>query len=387
MKGLNIDRLIAVGTIAVLTAVTLLSLKSRFINQRLIALAKQFRLHHLLALAAAVGMLMHTAMAFWRDWPDSISLYFTLSDLPTVAGWLALALFAIVIVSSWLPRLAWRHWYLLHLLSLPAFAAAALHSLSYARTRQADFALLIALFALLTLGIVRALSDRFSSAHSAKFTVQKNLPVAEGISELHLASLTGQKPAQFPAGSIVYLRFEGTGFSRQWHPFSVASCRFESDLRLIIKGIGADTAKMGELHKADLVLIRGPFREFTPDFSREQIWVAGGIGIAPFAGYAACLAHFSTSRVTVFHWYERSAQQVKIQHYAGHITSTLVQIDQLTPPHAAPDLKRLMEFAPGKDSAQFIVCGPPAFMRLVRRSLRRTGIDSTQIETEEFLPW
>ena len=381
------DRTIALAVVTTLTAVTLLALKSRFINQRLIALAKQFRLHHLLALAAAVGMLIHTAMAFWRDWPDSLSLYLTLSDLPTVVGWLALALFAIVIVSSWLPRLAWKHWYLLHLLSLPAFVAAALHSLSYARTRPADFALLIALFTLLTLSIVRALSDRFSQAHSAKFTVQKNLPVAEGISELHLAALSELEPESFPAGSIVYLRFVGHGFSRQWHPFSVASCRFENDLRLLVKGLGADTAKMGELHKADVVLVRGPFREFTPDFSREQIWIAGGIGIAPFAGYAACLAHFATSRVTVFHWYERSAQQIKIQHYAGHITSTLLQIDQLAPPHTEPDLTRLIELARGKDRAQFIVCGPPAFMRLVRRSLRRTGIDSAQIETEEFLPW
>ena len=384
---MNIDRTIALAVVTTLTAVTLLALKSRFLNQRLIALAKQFRLHHLLALAAAAGMLIHTAMAFWRDWPDSLSLYFTLSDLPTVAGWLALILFMIVIVSSWLPRIAWKHWYLLHLLSLPAFVATARHSLIYARTRPADFVLLIALFTLLTLGIVRALSDRFSPAHSAKFTVQKNLPVAEGISELHLAAVSGQKPESFPAGSIVYLRFVGRGFSRQWHPFSVASCRFENDLRLLVKGLGTDTAKMGELHMADLVLIRGPFREFIPDFSREQIWIAGGIGIAPFAGYAACLSHFSASRVTVFHWYERSAQQIKIQHYAGHITSTLLQIDQLVPPHTEPDLTRLIELARGKDRAQFIVCGPPAFMRLVRRSLRRTGIDSAQIETEEFLPW
>lgn len=387
MPNLNFDRTLAISVVAVLTAVTLFALKSRFINQRLLALAKQFRLHHLLALCAGAGMLLHTALAFWRDWPDSPSLYFTLSDLPTAAGWIALLLFAVVIVSSWLPRLPWRHWYLLHLLSLPAFVAVALHALSYARTRPADFALLIALFMLLTASIVRALIDRFSPAHSSRFSVQKNLPVAEGVFELHLASLAGQKPAQFPAGSIVYLRFQGARFSRQWHPFSVASCRFENDLRLIIKGLGADTAKMNELHRADLVLIRGPFREFTPDFSREQIWIAGGIGIAPFAGYAACLAHFPTSRVTVFHWYERSAQQLKIQHYAGHITSTLVQFDQLAAPHAAPDLTRLIEFAHVKKNAQFIVCGPPAFMRLVRRSLRRAGIDGRNIETEEFLPW
>ena len=45
INTVNLDRLFAIMVVATLTAVTLLSLKSRFLNQRLIALAKQFRLH------------------------------------------------------------------------------------------------------------------------------------------------------------------------------------------------------------------------------------------------------------------------------------------------------------------------------------------------------
>lgn len=384
---MTLDRLIAAGVIATLTTVTLLALKSRLINQRLIALAKQFRLHHLLALLAGAGMLVHTATAFWHDWPDSPSLYFTLSDLPTVAGWLALLLFAIVIASSWMPRLAWKHWYLLHLLSLPAFVAVALHALSYARTRPVDFALLISLFAILTLSVLRALFDRLSAAHASRFRVQKNLPVASGISELHLAPVGAQKNVQHPAGSIVYLRFEGPGFSRQWHPFSVASCRYENDLRLLIKGLGADTTKIGDLHKADAVLIRGPFREFTPDFSRHQIWIAGGIGIAPFAGYAACLAHYAHGRVSVFHFIEHAEQKLSLKAYAGNLPAAFTETSVLTPAHSMPDLTAVLSAAAKDKDAQFIVCGPPRFMRYIRLTLRHARVDASNIETEEFLPW
>ena len=263
----------------------------------------------------------------------------------------------------------------------------ALHALAYARGRPTDLAILICLFAVLTLSIGYALIDRFSAAHSFRCTVVQNRPVAEGVCELHLTSAAGGKAPQFAAGSIVYLRFDGPGFSRQWHPFSVASCRYESDLRLIIKGLGADTAKIADLRNADSVLIRGPFREFTPDFSREQIWIAGGIGIAPFAGYAACLGHLPAARVTVFHWYEHKAQQLDLQAYASRIEGNLAQIHALTSPHTPPDLTRLIDYARGKNEAQFIVCGPPVFMRFVRRSLKRAGIDGRNIETEEFLPW
>lgn len=384
---MTLDRIIAMTVVGTLTAVTLLALKSRLINQRLIALAKQFRLHHLLALLAGAGMLVHTATAFWRDWPDSPSLYFTLSDLPTVAGWLALLLFAIVITSSWMQRLAWKHWYLLHLLSLPAFIAVALHTLSYARTRPTDFAILIAFFTLLTLSVLRALFDRLSGAHASRFRVQKNLPVAAGISELHLAPMGAQKNVQYPAGSIVYLRFEGPGFSRQWHPFSVASCRYENDLRLLIKGLGADTTKIGDLHRADLILIRGPFREFTPDFSRQQVWIAGGIGIAPFAGYAACLAHYTHGRVSLFHFIEHEEQKLSLKAYAGKMPAEFTETSVLTPPHTLPDLSAVLSAAAKDKDAQFIVCGPPRFMRYIRRALKHAGVDAPNIETEEFLPW
>lgn len=384
---MSFDRLLAIGVVATLTTVALLSLKSRFLNQHFLALAKQFRLHHLLALVAGAGMLVHTGLAFWRDWPDSLTIYFTLTDLPTSAGWVALLCFAVVVASSWLPRLSWKRWYLLHLLSLPAFIMLGIHALSYAGTRPIDSAILIALFALLGLILVRALFDRLSPANSFTFRVVEIRTVAGGIFELHLESGKAKKPAGFPAGSIVYLRFSGPGFSRQWHPFSVASCRYENDLRLLIKGIGADTAHLDDLRAADAVLLRGPFREFTPDFSREQVWIAGGIGIAPFAGYAACLAHYQHSRVTLFHFFEREEQKLALRTYAGNIPAGITEVTEKTPPHQQPDLTHLVEYVHGRNTAQFIVCGPPAFMRFIRRALRHAGIDGTNIETEEFLPW
>lgn len=384
---MTLDRVIAVTTVTALTAVTLLALKSRFINRRLVALARQFRLHHFMALIAGAGMLIHTVLAFWRDWPDSLTIYFTPTDFPTLAGWTALFCFAIVISSSWIGRLSWKRWYLLHLLSLPGFIMLGSHALIYARTRPVDSAILIVFFVLLVAALVRALIDRFSSANSREFRVVENRAVAEGIFELHLESQAGRNSAEFPAGSIVYLRFVGPRFSRQWHPFSVASCRHEADLRLLIKGLGADTVHLPDLREADMVLIRGPFREFTPDFAREQIWIAGGIGIAPFAGYAACLAHYQHGRVQLFHFFEREEQKLSLTTYAGKMPIGFSEIIAKTPPHTRPDLTSVLSAAKAALNAQFIVCGPPLFMRYVRRTLRHAGIDAANIETEEFLPW
>lgn len=384
---MTFDRLLAVSIIATLTGVTLLALKSRFLNQRLMALAKQFRLHHLLALLAGVGMLVHVALAFWRDWPDSLGLYLKLNDLPTLCGWAALLLFLIVIASSWIGHLKWKHWYLLHLMAIPAFVLTALHALLLARGRLFDSVILILLFATILLVLLRALYDRLSRGHATQLSLKSLNRVAEDIYELHLEAINSPVKKLYPAGSIVYLRFLTEGFSRAWHPFSVASCRYESDVRLLIKGLGHDTAHLNTLKAGASLLVRGPYREFTPDFSRQQIWIAGGIGIAPFAGYAACLLHFPHGRVALFHFFEREDQRLSLNVYAAGLPAGFSEIGVPTPPHTLPDLKEILAAARKSPNAQFIICGPPKFMRYIRLGLKHAGIDGANIETEEFLPW
>lgn len=382
------DRLIALVTVLSLMVVTLLALKSRFLNRRLLALAQQFRLHHLLALFAGAGMLIHVALAFYRDWPESLGLYLTLTDWVILCGWGALLCFAIVIATSWLSRLKWKHWYLLHLMTIPAFVLTALHALVLARTRRFDMAILIFLFAAIMLILLRAFYDRLTGAHAEKFYLKSLNRVAEGVYEMHLETVTLNKTKQvYPAGTIVYVRFLSAGFSRAWHPFSVASCRYESDMRLLIKGLGHDTAHLDDLAANAHVLIRGPYREFTPDFSRPQIWIAGGIGIAPFAGYAACLAHYPHGRVTLFHFFEREEQKLPLKPYAGAPPNGFAEVPLLTQPRTLPDLHAVIAAAAENPKAQFIVCGPPRFMRYIRHALNRAGVDGANIETEEFLPW
>lgn len=382
-----LDRLIAISVIALLATVALLSFKSRFLNRRVLALAQQFRLHHLIALFAAAGMIIHVALAFYRDWPDSLVLYVARTDWLTLCGWGALLLFGVVVVSSWLGTLTWKHWYLLHLLGLPAFALAALHALILAGRRRVDSAIVIFLFGLIAIAVLRAIFDRLSGAPAEKFSLKSLERAAEGISELHLERSSAERKTLYPAGSIVYLRFLSPGFSRAWHPFSVASCRYESDVRLLIKGLGQDTAHLSDLAANATLLVRGPYREFTPDFSRQQIWIAGGIGIAPFAGYAACLQFYPHGRVALFHFFEREEQKLSLKAYAKAIPAGFTEIRLITPARGLPDLAPILAAAKENPGAQFIICGPPRFMRMVRRALKRSGVDGSNIETEEFLPW
>lgn len=87
-------------------------------NRSLFPLARQFRLHHLLSIGVLVLIIAHVVASFWRDWPESASMYLNTTDLATLAGWAGAGLLATVIASSWISWLSWKGWYLVHLLAL-----------------------------------------------------------------------------------------------------------------------------------------------------------------------------------------------------------------------------------------------------------------------------
>jgi ferredoxin-NADP reductase len=47
----------------------------------------------------------------------------------------------------------------------------------------------------------------------------------------------------------------------------------------------------------------------------------------------------------------------------------------------------LNTLAEGLDNPAFLICGPPAFMKGARKFLKKQGVSSSNIHTEEFSPW
>ncbi|MFZ5628992.1 MAG: ferric reductase-like transmembrane domain-containing protein [Spirochaetota bacterium] len=378
------ERILALSIFVLLAAVILLAVKGRFMNRHLFTLARQFRLHHLVSLGALVLVLVHVALVFWRDWPDSAGMYLSSTDVPTLAGWAGAGLLATVVASSWISALSWKRWYLVHMLSLPALALSGYHGLSYASGRPADTAALIALFTIIVILLVRIFADRLGRYHSSRYEIIANQHITSRIFELHLVATAPAKTA-LPAGSIVYLRFDSPGFSRAWHPFSVASSTRDSDLRLMIKALGHDTGQLHKLTAGDHVYIRGPFREFRADFSRPQVWIAGGIGIAPFIGYVSGLEGKSAQRIELFHYTEQPEEALDLSQYLPQAaTRPVIHADSHS---GLPDLTALLALARELPQAVYTICGPPAFMHYVRKALTNAGTDTANIRTEEFQPW
>jgi len=92
---------------------------------------------------------------------------------------------------------------------------------------------------------------------------------------------------RFTPGQFCFFSFRGKGMSREAHPFTLCSAEEEKRLSIMVKSLGDYTQNLYKtLQAGDLAYLEGPYGRF--DYKKggpEQIWIAGGVGIAPFISW------------------------------------------------------------------------------------------------------
>ena len=105
--------------------------------------------------------------------------------------------------------------------------------------------------------------------------------------DVTLLTVRPEKPLSVRPGEFAFLATDG----EEKHPFSVASVRPDGTLLFAVKALGDYTSNtVPTIAAGDVVSVEGPWGAFTPAFleadgkdgSHHEVWVAGGVGIAPF---------------------------------------------------------------------------------------------------------
>lgn len=105
--------------------------------------------------------------------------------------------------------------------------------------------------------------------------------------DVTLLTVRPEKPLSVRPGEFAFLATKG----EEKHPFSVASVSPDGTLLFAVKALGDFTKNtVPAIAPGDEVTVEGPWGAFTPAFleadgkdgSHHEVWVAGGVGIAPF---------------------------------------------------------------------------------------------------------
>jgi len=196
-----------------------------------------------------------------------------------------------------------------------------------------------------------------------------------------------RNPLGFVPGQFVFLAFGGpSGWQR--HPFSVASASSDRRLEVAIKAVGDYTRELRDsLRPGAPAKVAGPFGGF--DYrsgGKEQIWIAGGIGITPFISWIRSMDGDFDRDVAFFYslahesdgLYLDEIQRAAAEHPTFDARVVIADRDGFLTAEKAvagrPDLAHVWVY----------MCGPPPMTKALAAGFRRLGIPRARLRWEQF---
>ena len=113
-------------------------------------------------------------------------------------------------------------------------------------------------------------------------------PVAPGLVDVHLRPLG--KPLDFRPGQFAMIYLEAKdGWHR--HPFTISGSPGDKSIRITVKALGDHTTRLPEAVQPGMpAVVSGPYGTFDRLRGTDrQVWIAGGVGVAPFLSWLRSL--------------------------------------------------------------------------------------------------
>lgn len=396
------------GLLAIIPMIlgVILATRWEWLNRSFNGLDKSYRLHKWLGIMALVFAVVHwlaiEAKGFVIDmgWlasparqpqpaPDGVLLQWleSLESLGEQAGEIGFYAIIFLIVVALVKRVPYRWFFLSHRFLLPVFLLLAFHTVVLMPGSWWSHLLAWATLALLLMGVaacVDILLNQSRKRRTVAATISKLQHYADNqVLEVNLS--TQEDWAGHRAGQFAFVTFDP---KEGPHPFSLShSWHNDGQLQFMIKGLGDYTSTLPErLQEGQQVSVEGPYGCF--DFEHAgsvQVWIAGGIGIAPFIARARQLiTNPQQGEIHLFYSTQMPDQQFIAQTQALaakagitlHVINTLEQ-PKLTSAFMCEQVRQWQE-------ASWWFCGPAQMGSALKRDLVNAGVHHRAFHSELF---
>ncbi len=213
------------------------------------------------------------------------------------------------------------------------------------------------------------------------YTIKEVRELGNGISEIIMSA--SEKSLSFKAGQFAFFNFPSIS-KKENHPFTISSHPNSSEIRVTIKGLGDFTDDIAnKLSAGDTAFVEGSYGHFHADYiqDKEQVWIAGGIGITPFLSLAK---DSGTNKISLF-WCVNSEEEAVYK-------DELNKIGESNPNFrvtiwTSEDKGHLSIDKMGIDNYQncgYLLCGPKPLKDAITSQLKKEGVSNKSIYEEEF---
>jgi len=308
-------------------------------------------------------------------------------NMPITWGIISLLLMILLIAFTFYIKLKYHVWEISHKFMTLAFVFAVLHTLFISSdvSRNLFLRYYIFFFAFLAIFVmVRKFIFDYIINNKFKYKVVNLKELNKDIVEIEMTPLG--KKMDFLSGQFAFFSFFSEAVGRESHPFSISSSEKDNNLKITVKSLGDYTKSFKNLKLNDGVLIDGPYGHFSYKniLNKNQIWIAGGIGITPFYSMASnldkdynidfyCSVKEESEAVYTKELQEISSINPNFKYYLwdvkekGYINADLIS-----------------SLSGGLDGKDILICGPLAFMDSLKNQFTSLEVDINKIHNENF---
>lgn len=340
--------------------------------------------------SVTVGYAWDTKISIWDQIVDSYLHY------PYVAN--AVFGFALLLVVGFTSlrvirgRLAYEHWWVIHLATYVGVALAFGHQTATGsdfvtdRWAMAYWSVLYISVAFLLLGYRWVAPLVLFTRH--RFRVVSVHQEGDGVVTVIMGGRDLDRLSA-QAGQFFLLRAVSAVSWWKAHPFSLSAPPDGNELRFTIKALGDDTTRLQTVKPGTRFIMEGPYGGFLPFRSsgRKALFIAGGVGITPFRGIIedvrnpadfALLYRNRTPSDAIFR-----DDLVALSDNLGFDLQLSFSGSTYNDPRPF-DKDRLSAFVPDLAQRDVFVVGSPRLISAARAGLRAAGVPANQIHYESF---
>ena len=309
-------------------------------------------------------------------------------------GYVAIAWVLVTVLVAAAPRTPWRnlvplpyhHWKFLHRFNGVLVALAATHSLLAPTVVRTNAILIVWVYGVVSAGLAAYLYREFLFPRVGPFRslrIHAVRPLTDRVTELKLDPIDAAA-FQRRAGQFAFVSMSG-GLSGEQHPFTISSPPNEA-VRFSIKASGDWTDELATKPPpaGAAARIEGPYGCFDYRLGRRrQLWLAGGVGITPFA---AMLPEVDPSYSVLLVWSVREPDGAFYRAELEMAVAERPNVRLMIHPTSAKGHLSIADLDVGDlhRGVSAFICGPTAMRRAFIEQLRALGMPRREIFFEEF---
>lgn len=393
-----------VGQIAGVTGISLLAIQILLTSripfiEKGVGYDRLIRWHNTNAKIMLFFLLSHPVLLTWKylsltfaEILEIISAY-TISHYLGISALILMIFIAVISIYRKLLRIPYHIWKKIHLITYVIAAFGFLHSFALAFQYRGLSAPITWWWIGLMIIIVISIINHYllSSSRKFEYVVSSVRSIASNVTSLVLKPTS--KRMSFQAGQFAYISLKDS-FSKEEHPFTIASDPRDDTLEFVIKNNGDYTSQISRVKEGTTVMVEGPYGVLSNiQMPGPFVFVAGGIGITPLMSMLRHMKGKEDTPHTHLYYGNRTSDDIafydelvslqesepwfEVTFVLSHERKENMPHGRITADFITKDMQHLR-------LANYFIVGPPSMMKSIEKGLISKGVNKTQIFTEKF---